>query len=139
MSGGSWAAPEPLLIRHRVRVPIGGEPDVAVACGQALEFAGQVGLSTLALQALVTAVSEIAQSIADHVGGGEITFAALEDGDRRGVAVTASGAGLVYGVAGARRLADEFELIAGTGATIVNLTKWADAPVYGTPRWRAGT
>jgi anti-sigma regulatory factor (Ser/Thr protein kinase) len=128
-----------LLIQHRVRVPIGGEPDVALACHHALDFAANDGLSTLALQALVTAVSEIAQSIADHVGGGEVTFAALEDGDRRGVAVTARGAGLVQGVAGARRLADEFELIAGAVTTVVNLKKWADAPVYGTPRWRAGT
>jgi serine/threonine-protein kinase RsbT len=123
-----------LTVRHRVRVPIGGEADIAVARKHAGEFAAPVGLSTRAVEALATAVSEIARNIVGHGRGGEITFAALEDGDRRGVFVTASGTRLGSAVARVRRFVDEFELVTSPEATTVNMTKWADAPAYGTPR-----
>ena len=134
MTPEPWPPP-PFLVRQRVRVPVRGETDVALARQHAAELAAPVGLSTRALQALTTAVSEIAQDIVDHGRMGELTFAALEDGDRRGVAVTASGPGLGFGVASVRRLMDEFELISTPEGTTVNMTKWADAPAYGTPRW----
>jgi serine/threonine-protein kinase RsbT len=122
--------PPPFLVRHRVRVPVRGESDIALARQQAAELAAPVGLSTRAMEALATGVSEIAQDIVDHGRGGEITFAALEDGDRRGVTVTASGPGLGFGVASVRRLMDEFELISTPEGTTVNMAKWADAPPY---------
>jgi serine/threonine-protein kinase RsbT len=126
--------PPPFLVRRRERVPIGAESDVALARQHAREFAVPVGLSTRAMEALATAVSEIAQNIVDHGRAGEIMFAALEDGDRRGVAVTASGPGLGFGVAAVRRLVDEFELISTPEGTTVNMAKWADAPAYATTR-----
>ena len=63
---------------------------MALARQHAAELAVPVGLSTRALQALTTAVSEIAQDIVDHGRGGELTFAALEDGDLQ-LSVTDSG------------------------------------------------
>jgi hypothetical protein len=129
-----WGDEAALAVHHRVRVPIVGKSDVALADEHARAFAAPVGLSTRAMEALATAVSEIARIIVAHGRGGEITFAALEDGHRRGVAVTASGARLGSAVAGVRRLVDEFELIASPDATTVNMAKWADSPVYGTSR-----
>lgn len=126
--------PPPFLVRHRVLVPIGAESDVTLARRHAAEFGALVGLSTRALHALATAVSEIAQNIVDHGRAGEIAFAALEDGNRGGVAVTASGPGLGFGVAAVRRLVEDFELISTPEGTTVNMTKWAEAPTYGTPR-----
>ena len=129
-----WGDEAPPTVRHRVRVPIATKPDVALADEQARAFAAPVGLSTRAMEALAKAVSEIAHIIVAHGRGGEITFAALEDGHRRGVAVTASGARLGSAVARVRRLVDEFELIASPDATTVNMAKWADSPIYGTSR-----
>jgi len=129
-----WGDEAPLDVRHRVRVPIAATPDVALAGEHARAFAAPVGLSTRAMEALARAVSEIALIIVAHGRGGEIIFAALEDGHRRGVAVTASGARLGSAVARVRRLVDEFELITSPDAATVKMAKWADSPVYGTSR-----
>jgi len=131
----------------QVRVFIRDESDVAVARRRARELASQQGLSEVEAEALATAVTEIARNIVVHAGGGEILFERVVDAPRRGVVVIARDTGpgipdveqamqdgfstkhgLGFGLPGARRLVDEFEIESKTGAgTTVTLRKWTSA------------
>lgn len=96
------------------------------------------------MEALATAVSEIARNILVHAGGGELFLTTIEHAGRVGIVAIArdsgpgiadldeamrdgfsTGNGLGLGLPSARRLVDEFELcsVAGQGTT-VKLTKW---------------
>ena len=132
---------------NRVCVRIQDESDVVVARRRCRELAAQQGLSAAAAEALATAVTEIARNIVVHAGSGEIFFAAVVDATRRGVVVTARDTGsgipdieramqdgfstrssLGFGLPGARRLVDEFEIESTADAgTTVTLRKWAHA------------
>lgn len=129
----------------RLRVRIGDESDLVVARRRTRDLASQQGLSESAAEALATAVTEIARNIVVHAGPGEILLGAVADASRRGVVVTAhdSGPGIAqveqamqdgfstrgglgFGLSGARRLVDEFEIESKVGAgTTVTLRKWA--------------
>jgi len=131
----------------QVRVFIRDESDVAVARRRARELASQQGLSEVEAEALATAVTEIARNIVVHAGGGEILFERVVDAPRRGVVVIARDTGpgipdveqamqdgfstkrgLGFGLPGARRLVDKFEIESKAGAgTTVTLRKWAAA------------
>jgi len=131
----------------QVRVFIRDESDVAVARRRARELASQQGLSEVEAEALATAVTEIARNIVVHAGSGEILFGLIADAPRRGVVVIARDTGpgipdveqamqdgfstkhgLGFGLPGARRLVDEFEIESKTGAgTTVTLRKWTSA------------
>lgn len=128
-----------------VCVRIRNELDLVVARRHSRELAAQQGLSEAAAEALATAVTEIARNIVVHAGSGEVRFAAIVDAPRRGVIVTARDTGLGiadieqamqdgfstcgglgFGLPGARRLVDEFEIESKVGAgTTVTLRKWA--------------
>lgn len=129
-----------------VRVPVRHEADVALARLIARELAVQEGFSPTRAAALATAVSEIAMNIVVHAGAvGEIGLEVVEEGGRRGIVVVARDAGpgipdvaaamgdgystshgLGLGLAGARRLVDEFTLVSRVGkGTIVTIGKWA--------------
>jgi serine/threonine-protein kinase RsbT len=130
---------------NRGWVRIRDESDVGVARRRSRELAAQQGLSEAAAEALATAVTEIARNIVVHAGSGEIVFGAVADATRQGVIVTArdtgSGipdieqamqdgfstcSGLGFGLPGARRLVDEFEIESNVGTgTTVTLRKWA--------------
>ena len=134
-------------IDMRLRVPMHDESDVVVARRRTRELALQQGLSAAQTEALATAVTEIARNILVHAGSGELFFAAGEKASRRGVIVTARDHGpgiahieqamqdgfstrgsLGFGLPGARRLVDEYELESTLGiGTTVTLRKWAGA------------
>jgi len=124
--------------------------DIVVARRHTRELAVRQGLSEVAVAALAIAVTEVATNIVVHAGAGEIVLAAATGAGRCGVTVTAldagpgileieqamrdgfsTGTGLGFGLPGARRLVDEFEIesIVGVG-TRVMLRKWTatDAP-----------
>jgi serine/threonine-protein kinase RsbT len=131
----------------RWRVPLHDGSDIVVARRCTRELASQQGLSAAQTEALATAVTEIAQNILVHAGTGEIHFAAGSNASTRGVVVIArdSGPGIAdaeramqdgfstrgslgFGLPGARRLVDEFELESTVGVgTTVTLRKWAGA------------
>ncbi len=132
--------------RPPLRVPIRHPADVAIARLLAAELAAEEGFSPIRAAALVTAVSEIAMNVLLHATApGELGLAAVEAGGRRGVVATArdpgpgiadvaaaledgysTGDGLGCGLAGARRLVDEFTLVSSVGeGTVVTLKKWA--------------
>lgn len=129
-----------------VRVSVRHEADVALARLIARELAVQEGFSPTRAAALATAVSEIAMNIVVHAGAvGEIGLEVVEECGRRGIVVVARDAGpgipdvaaamgdgystshgLGLGLAGARRLVDEFTLVSRVRrGTIVTIGKWA--------------
>jgi serine/threonine-protein kinase RsbT len=116
-----------------------------VARRRTRELASQQGLSPAETEALATAVTEIARNILVHAGSGEILFGAVGNPSKRGVIVIArdtgpgiphieqamqdgfsTRGGLGFGLPGAQRLVDEFEIESTLGAgTAVTLLKWA--------------
>lgn len=126
-----------------VRVALPG--DVRRACDVFRRFAGEVGLSGVDVALAETAISEIAQNLVTHGGGGKVRVSVARDAGRVGVMVVAcdsgpgiddlslamaegfsTGGGLGLGLPGAQRLMDEFavEKTPG-GGTTVTMTKWS--------------
>jgi serine/threonine-protein kinase RsbT len=126
-----------IAIRH--------ESDIAIARLRVSELGLRQGLREARAAALATAVTEIARNILLHAKSGEISLSALSDEGRGGVAVSArdwgpgipdiaqamqdgysTAGGLGLGLAGARRLVDEFEIASSAGAGVtVTLKQWA--------------
>jgi serine/threonine-protein kinase RsbT len=125
------------------------ESDLVVARRQVRLAAHQQGLREAAVEALATAVTEIARNILVHSAGGELWIEPLAQGARRGVGVTLADGGpgiadvdlamqdgystigtLGLGLPGAKRLVDEFEIESAPGrGTTVRLRQWArEAP-----------
>lgn len=93
---------------------------------------------------MVTAASELARNVLRYGGGGHAELEQLQRGGRDGVRVTfvdegpgiedleqamtdgfTTGGGMGLGLSGARRLADEFDIVSIPGAgTTVTITKW---------------
>jgi serine/threonine-protein kinase RsbT len=127
-----------------VRVPITTDADLVTARAEARAMAERLGFPRPDPTLIATAISEIARNIVVHVGRGEIVLEPFEDADRYGMVVLArdegpgirdveaalrddvSGrGGLGLGLAGARRLMDDFEVASDpdTGTT-VTMRKW---------------
>ncbi len=127
-----------------VRVAINADADLVAARAEGRAMAERLGFPRPDPTLIATAISEIARNIVVHVGQGEIILKPLEDTNRFGLVVIAidhgpgirdieatlrenySGrGGLGLGLAGARRLMDDFEVAsdADTGTT-VTMKKW---------------
>ena len=134
-----------------VHVSVNGESDVAWTRQVVRELGTQQALPKARMAALATAVTEIARNIVVHAGSGEVSFCSLADGERRGVLVVArddgpgipdiaramqdgystEGGGLGAGLAGAKRLVDEFEIASAPGEGVtVTMTQWCDGGVW---------
>jgi serine/threonine-protein kinase RsbT len=128
--------------RLLVRVLIHDESDVVMAKRRVRELAGKEGMPNAAVEALATAISEVARNMVVRAREGELFLGVVEQSDRRGIAVVAreSAPGIsssesaiedAHSTAGgvelssARRLVDEFEVaeMAGEGTT-VTMKKW---------------
>jgi serine/threonine-protein kinase RsbT len=128
-----------------VRLPIRDESDVVMARKRARELGAKEGMREVAIEALATAISEVARNVVVHaVGGGELLLGLVEHADRRGVVVVARDAGpgiedptqaltegystagsLGLGLSSAKRLVDEFDLVSTRGeGTTVTMKKW---------------
>lgn len=136
---------DPTAPRAVIRVAIREEVDVAVARLRARELATREGFSAGRAGAVATAVSEVARNIVDHAGAGEILIAVIEERGRRGLRVVArdeaqgipdvevamrdghsTARGLGLGLAGAKRLMDEFSVVSAVGeGTAITMKKWA--------------
>jgi len=128
-----------------VRVPVRDESDLVVARRHVRRVAVGQGLPTAAVEALATAVTEIARNILVHAVFGELWIEPLAQGPRRGVGATLADSGpgiadlalamqdgystqgtLGLGLPGAKRLVDEFEIESTPGrGTTVRLRQWA--------------
>jgi serine/threonine-protein kinase RsbT len=117
---------------------------VATACKEARALGERLGFAGAELAQLVTATAEVAGNAWRHAGGGHVRLDRVEDAARVGITVTVMDRGpgiadveaamrdgwstagsMGFGLPGARRLMDEFEVSARTGGgTVVTMTRW---------------
>ena len=127
------------------QVKIASEKDVAVARQMVRAVAQQRGFDPFATAAITTAASELGRNIWVHAAGGSVAIEELVEGERAGIrlrfedegpgianipAVLAGGhssiRSLGLGLAGSRRLVDQFDLQTSIGVgTTVTVVKWA--------------
>ena len=125
-------------------VPIRADSDIVTARQQGRALASLVGFSSTDATLIATAISELARNIVLYATRGEIVVASVENGGRPGVIVVArdkgpgipdvrrataggysTSGGLGLGLAGVRRLMDEFEIVSEVGSgTTVTARKW---------------
>jgi anti-sigma regulatory factor (Ser/Thr protein kinase) len=127
-----------------VRVIIEADADLVTARAEARAMAMRLGFPRPDPTLIATAISEVGRNIVVHAGQGEIVLRPLDEPNRYGIVVIASDAGpgirdldaalrdeasgrggLGLGLAGARRLMDEFEITSETDSgTTVTMKKW---------------
>jgi serine/threonine-protein kinase RsbT len=123
---------------------IRSEQDVVLGRQAVRKLAIECGLRLVDQTKLVTAVSELARNAVIYGRGGDMDWAIVEEGPRKGVkllfrdngpgipdlkqAMTdgwTSGSGLGLGLAGAKRLVDHFEIQSAPGqGTRITIIKW---------------
>ena len=127
-----------------VRVAVRRDTDIVLACQKGRTLAEQLGMTGNDQVIVVIAISEVARNIISYAGHGEIVLGAIERHGMRGISVVArdegpgipdvaralqdgysTGGGLGLGLAGARRLMDEFEVQSQSGkGTTITMKKW---------------
>lgn len=125
-------------------LPIEADEDVVRLRKCVREELVALGFSLIEQTKMVTAASELARNTLRYGGGGKAIFESLNDGTRRGIAVSfidegpgivdiakamtdgyTTGGGLGLGLSGAKKLADEFSLDSAPGkGTTVRIAKW---------------
>jgi anti-sigma regulatory factor (Ser/Thr protein kinase) len=122
---------------------IASDRDLVPARARARELATALGFTRTDATLIATAISEVARNIIVHAGDGEISFETVREEDRYGLIATATDtgpgirdlelvlapgysgrSGLGLGLAGARRLMDEFAIESNGNGTVVRMTKW---------------
>jgi serine/threonine-protein kinase RsbT len=104
----------------------------------------ELGFSLVDQTKMITAASELSRNTIDHGGGGRARLEVLREHDRVGIQLTfsddgpgipdidlalsdgyTSGHGLGFGLGGARRLVNEFDIFTAPGdGTTVTITRW---------------
>jgi serine/threonine-protein kinase RsbT len=121
------------------------EHDVVAARQTVRKLATQLGMRLVDQTKLITAASELARNTVIYGGGGQMEWAVVANGMRKGLRLSfrdegpgipdlkqamtdgwTSGNGLGLGLSGSKRLVDEFEIdTAAGGGTRVTIVKWA--------------
>ena len=134
----------PPTVLSRLELSIKTEDDVVTVRSKAREIAERLGFDAFATAAIVTATSELARNAWRHAGGGTAFLMAIDQSGRTGLRldVDDTGPGIVdleralaggnstlrslgLGLAGSRRLADEFDISSTVSkGTHVSFTKW---------------
>jgi serine/threonine-protein kinase RsbT len=129
---------------HEGSLPIRGNLDV-VTCRQTVrQIAAELNFSLIGHTMLVTAASELARNTLVHGGGGTFSWKVIGGGAKRGLRLTFEDSGpgiadipramtngwsstksLGFGLPGAKRLVDEFEIqsVPGQGTRVV-VARW---------------
>jgi serine/threonine-protein kinase RsbT len=144
ISGGKAMASNSPFSKPILEQPLQTDQDLVRLRTAVRERAVEIGLSLVEQTKMVTAASELGRNTVRYGGGGEVRITLLSKGLQQGLGITfidhgpgiadvtlaltdgyTSGNGLGLGLGGAKRLADDFELITepGTGTT-VTITKW---------------
>jgi serine/threonine-protein kinase RsbT len=128
----------------KTRVVVRQDADIVLACQKGRALAEQVGVKGDSQVVVVIAISEVARNIVNYAGCGEIVFGIIGQNGRRGISIVArdegpgisdiekaledgysTGGGLGLGLAGAKRLMDEFEVRSQPGkGTTITMAKW---------------
>jgi serine/threonine-protein kinase RsbT len=132
------------IVGGEALVSITSDRDIVTARQTGRSLASELGLSSTEATLLATAISEVARNILEYAGEGEVLLANVDLDGRKGISVIArdSGPGIEdlehvlqseqssskrpgMGLAGARRLMDEFEIVSEAGkGTTVTMMKW---------------
>jgi len=132
------------LVVAEAAVQILGDTDIVGARQKGRTLAATLGFSSSELTLIATAISELARNIVQYAKQGEIILRLVERGGQRGIVVRAKDQGpgipdirralqggfstsrsLGLGLAGVRRLMDEFEIESRVGfGTTVTARKW---------------
>jgi serine/threonine-protein kinase RsbT len=130
------------------RLPLRHDSDLVAVRARIREIGKRVGLTTVSIEAMATAASEIARNAIVYAQVGEISLGSVVRAERRGVIAIvcdqgpgipdvaaagrdgySTGGTLGIGLPSARRLVDEFELVTTVGqGTTVTLIKWSPLP-----------
>lgn len=125
-------------------LPLRSEHDIVMARQAVRKMTQALAFSLVDQTKMVTAASELARNTVTYGGGGEMLWAELLVGDRKGLKLTfldegpgianltlamtdgwTSGGGLGMGLTGAKRLVNEFEIESAPGkGTRVTITRW---------------
>ena len=128
----------------KVHVVVRQDTDIVLACQKGRALAERVGIKGDNQVVVVIAISEVARNIINYAGCGEIILDVIGRDGRRGISIVArdegpgisdvekaledgysTGGGLGLGLAGARRLMDEFEVKSQPGkGTTITMAKW---------------
>jgi serine/threonine-protein kinase RsbT len=128
----------------RIRVPIDSEAQILTARREARSLAARLGFWSVEQSFIAMAISEVALNILQYAGKGEIVLDRIEKNDSKGILVEArdegpgipdielamqegysTGGGAGLGLAGAKRLMDEFDIESEVGkGTTVRMVKW---------------
>lgn len=130
--------------KELARLPVARIQDVLLARFVVREEATRLGFAAHALTQVATAVSEITRNVVQHSGAsGQLRVFEILEGGRTGLKITVEdrGAGIAdldrasfgaapgAGIAGCRRLMDQFVIQSKKGAgTAVTMVKWLAAP-----------
>jgi len=132
------------IVVTEAAVQILGDTDIVGARQKGRTLAATLGFSSSELTLIATAISELARNIVQYAKQGEIILRLVERGGQRGIMVRAKDQGpgipdirralqggfstsrsLGLGLAGVRRLMDEFEIESRIGfGTTVTARKW---------------
>jgi len=127
-----------------IRIPIDSETQILIARQQARLLAAELGFWSVEQSFIAMAISEVALNILQYAGKGEVILSKIQKNGAQGIAIvarddgpgipninlamqdgysTSGGAGL--GLAGAKRLMDEFDIVSEVGkGTTVTMKKW---------------
>ena len=125
-------------------LPLRSSADVVRVRQTVRSWAAELGFSLVDQTKLVTGASELARNTVDHGRGGSVRLEAMEDGHRRGLAMTfedqgpgipdltlalsegySTSGGLGLGLSGTRRLMSEFHIESSPGTgTRVRVVRW---------------
>lgn len=144
MKSGSSQPGEPAGGPDEVRVPVACDTDVVRARQAGREMAADMGFSPGDQTVIAAAISEVARNVLLYARVGEITLSITANGEGNGMKIVArdhgpgipdiaralrdgysTSGGLGLGLAGARRLMDEFEIVSAIQqGTVVTMRKW---------------
>lgn len=132
------------LTAEEIVVPITADLDIVSARQRGRALASALGYSPTDATFIATAISELARNIVLYAGRGEVVLRRVHEGGRHGIVVVArdegpgiaevslavaggysTSGGLGLGLAGVRRLMDEFDISSARGkGTAVTVTRW---------------
>jgi serine/threonine-protein kinase RsbT len=130
-------------LRHET-LDIQSGADIVLVRQSVRQVAVELGFGLVDQTKIVTAASELARNTLEYGGGGVVKLETVDNGIRRGLRLTfedkgpgipdieraltdgyTTGKGLGMGLGGAKRLANEFNIVSRVGeGTSVTITKW---------------
>ncbi|HZR47198.1 MAG TPA: anti-sigma regulatory factor [Candidatus Manganitrophaceae bacterium] len=133
-----------MVAKRPISLPITNELDIVKARQEVRSYAQSLGFSLVDQTRVTTAVSELVRNIVKYAVKGTLDLEMTEKGARKGLRIVCrdegpgipdielamkegytTGKGLGYGLPGAKRLVDQFEIWSEVGkGTRVTIIKW---------------